>query len=376
MNVMQVVESLNPEAGGPARSVPSLGEAIQRVGADVQLYVNNKEMDSASDRVTQTISLPINPIRKLNATVQELREQQANNLLIHNHGIWLPLNHHACVTAKRFNIPLIISPRGMLEPWALSYRSWKKTIAWHLYQRRDLQAATVLHATSKQEAKNIQSLGFHLPIAMIPNGVNIPDLLKPPKQDQKLKTALFLSRVHPKKGLINLVHAWAKVCPANWRVIIAGPDESGHRAEVEQVIKQLGLTNIFKCIGSVKDQDKWELYSQSDLFILPTYSENFGIVIAEALACGTPVITTKGAPWAELDEHKCGWWIDIGIDPLQKAISEAVHLSVEERQNMGKRGQKLIKKKYSWNQIGHSMLAVYSWMLDTDTPPACMIIDK
>ncbi len=376
MNVMHVVESLDPAAGGPARSVPSLGEAIHKTGTNVQLYVNNKEGDAGQGRETKSTFLPIMPIRELGRTVQRSSESQADNLLIHNHGIWLPLNHYACITAKRFSIPLIISPRGMLEPWARSYRSLKKILAWYLYQRRDLRTAAVLHATSEQEAVNLQALGFHLPVAVIANGVDIPIPLEPHRESRGKKTVLFLSRVHPIKGIVNLVRAWAEIRPDDWQVVIAGPDEAGHRAEVEQELERQGLTDTFVFIGSVSDQDKWQLYNSADLFVLPSHSENFGIVIAEALAAGVPVITTRATPWEELEAHNCGWWIDIGVEPLATALKEAITLSAEERRAMGRRGSQLVEQNYSWDTIGKEMVAVYEWVLRGGEVPGCVVTDS
>ncbi|MEA2113924.1 MAG: glycosyltransferase, partial [Thermodesulfobacteriota bacterium] len=274
-----------------------------------------------------------------------------------------------------FDVPLVISPRGMLEPWARSYRSFKKTIAWYLYQRRDLQAAAVLHATSQQEAENLQALGLSIPIAVIPNGVDLPDIPVPGTRKSKTKTALFLSRVHPIKGLVNLVQAWATIRPAGWQMLIAGPDEGGHQAEVEQEIIRQGLTDTFKFIGPVADEDKWELYRSSDLFVLPTFSENFGIVIAEALASEVPVITTRGTPWQELETHNCGWWVDIGVEPLAKALEETINLSPEERQAMGRRGRLLVAQNYSWDKIGQEMVAVYEWVLRGGEVPECVVTD-
>jgi len=368
------VASLDPSTGGPARSIPSLGEALSKAAIDIQLFINNKEGKS-QDRKTTPTSFSVNPINKLDVTVRELQKGKLNKTLIHNHGLWLPINHHTCVIARRFNIPLVISPRGMLEPWARSYKSWKKTIAWYLYQHRDLQRAAVLHATSEQEAANLKLLELRIPIAVIPNGVDIPELPEESVKKGKIKTALFLSRVHPKKGLINLVRAWGKVHPAGWQVVIAGPDEGGYQADVEKEIQRHGLTDGFIFIGSVSDQEKWQHYSSADLFVLPTHSENFGIVIAEALASGTPVITTKGTPWQELETHKCGWWIDIGVEPLAKALEEAINLSPEERQAMGQRGRCLVEQNYSWDKIGQEMVAVYQWVLRGGGIPECVMMN-
>jgi len=374
-NVAMTVASLDPNTGGPARSVPCLGEAIQKVGPQVHLFVNNKEAETwQGNRNGVPAFLSIKSINKLDATV---KQSKSRTTLIHSHGIWLPFNHYVSVIAQRYNVPLVISPRGMLEPWARNYRSWKKMLAWYLYQRRDLKAASVFHATSEQEAKNLQLLGLHIPIAIIPNAVDIPALSsKDGNKRKNIKTALFLSRIHPKKGLIDLVRAWARIRPAGWQVVIAGPDEKGHQGEVEQEIQRHELTDTFNFIGPVNDLDKWTLYTSADLFILPSYSENFGVVVAEALASRLPVITTKGAPWADLEEHNCGWWIDIGVEPLVEALKKAMNLSTEERLTMGQNGRRLVEQDYSWDKIGKKMLSVYDWVLGGGAAPDCVIIDS
>lgn len=376
MNICHVVESLDPAAGGPARSVPSLGAAVHEAGANVQLYINKKSGQNEAGQATAKNHLPVYPIQQLNKAVQAFSATKQKNTIIHSHGIWLPLNHHASVTAKRRTVPLIISPRGMLEPWARSYRSWKKAIAWNLYQRRDLGAASVLHATSVQEAKNLQALGLNIPIVIIANGVDAHAKAETVEHRNNQKTALFLSRIHPIKGLINLVRAWAEVRPDNWQVIVAGPDEDGYQKEVEHELQRYTLSDAFKFIGSVSDQDKWQHYASADLFILPSHSENFGIVVAEALASGTPVITTTGTPWEELKIHSCGWWIDIGVAPLAEAIRQATQLPPEERRVMGLRGRALIKQNYSWDTIGKEMFSVYEWMIRGGTPPNCIFDHK
>ncbi len=171
-------------------------------------------------------------------------------------------------------------------------------MAWYLYQYRDLKRAAAIHVTSTLEANNIKKMNIRRPIAMVPNGTDIPhEICSHKKSKNENRIALCLCRIHPKKGLINLINAWSKVMPSGWKVIIAGPDESNHRNQVQKEIRRLELSDTISVEGEVPDSKKWKLYNNSDLFILPSYSENFGIVVAEALACGLPVITTKGTPW-------------------------------------------------------------------------------
>ena len=181
-----------------------------------------------------------------------------------------------------------------------------------------------------------------------------------------------MSRLHPKKGLLNLIEALAISLPDSWEVIIAGPDEENHRHEVECAVRRTQLTNKVTFLGPVDDGKKWAIYQSADLFVLPSFSENFGIVVAEALASGVPVITTIGTPWQELETHNCGWWIDIGVEPLAEALQIAMSLTDEERLRMGQNGRRLIEQKYNWSDVADKMITVYQWVLGQGSKPNCI----
>ncbi|GAG43150.1 unnamed protein product, partial [marine sediment metagenome] len=209
-----------------------------------------------------------------------------------------------------------MSTRGMLEPWAIRHKRWKKRLAWWLYQRRDLMRAACLHATAPSEAHNIRALGLGVPICMIPNGVDLPEIdpmagggrYEGPGHEGH-KVALFLGRIHPKKGLPMLIEAWARIRPPNWVLWIAGPDESDHQTELAQRVVAASLSQVVLFLGPLDDPKKRSALLNANLLILPTHSENFGMVIAESLAHGLPVLTTTGAPWSMLPERGCGWWV-------------------------------------------------------------------
>ena len=291
----------------------------------------------------------------------------------------MPGNHYVAITARKFRIPLVIHPRGMLEPWALQYRGWKKHLALWLYQRQDLETATLLFATAEQEAQGIRRLGLRQPIAVIPNGVKLAVPQRNGVLDERLqrspRTALFLSRIHPIKGLLNLVEAWGRVRPANWRLCLAGPDEGGHLTVVMRRVRELGLETAVEFVGEVEGDTKTALFANAELFILPTFSENFGVVVAEALACGVPVITTKGAPWKGLLTHRCGWWIDIGVEPLVAALREATALPPDTLRDMGRRGRAYVEQHFGWPGIAQQMLSVYRWVLGQGDRPDCIALD-
>lgn len=297
--------------------------------------------------------------------------------VVHTHGLWEPVGHWAARWALRHRVPLVMQPHGMLEPWALGHKARKKRIGMALFQRNDLDAARVLIATSSQEYENIRKLGLRQPVAVIPNGVDLAASQRvgnePPRRPERVRSVLFLSRIHPIKGLLNLMHAWARLAPRGWHLRIAGPDEGGHLAEVMALAERLGIAESVAFVGEVDGERKSETYRDADLFVLPTFSENFGVVVAEALAHGLPVITTRGAPWADLEAERCGWWIDIGVEPLVDALREVMALGDDERRAMGERGREYVRR-YDWSAIARDTVAVYAWVLGRRPRPDCVAL--
>lgn len=308
---------------------------------------------------------------------QAVRHVIANDSpdIVHDHGLWLPLHGAVALAARQQGVPLVLSPKGMAMPWALRYKRWKKRLTWWAYQRWIMRQAVLLHATSAAEVEAFRALGLTQPIAMVPYGVDIPGTLPVPQQNAG-RTALFLSRLHPKKGLPVLLDAWATLQPTGWRLVLVGPDERGHRAALEEQVRTLGLQQNVQFEGPVPDAEKWQWYADADLFILPTYSENFGIVVPEALAAGTPALTTTGAPWQDLETHGCGWWVEPTMGAIQSALGEALACSDQDRAAMGQRGRHLVEEKYTWASVGEQMVAVYEWLLGRRSRPPCVQLNE
>ncbi len=295
--------------------------------------------------------------------------------VVHNHGVWLPTNRTASLVASRAGSPLVVSPKGMLSEWALGEGRMKKRLAWAAYQRRALARAAAFSVTAEAEAEDVRRLGLRLPVAVIPHGVVSPSpgALVPRDEPGGERTALFLSRVHPKKGLPDLIAAWTEVRPAGWRLQIVGPGDPSHEAEVRGLVRQRRFEAEVSFVGEVDDVQKWALYGAADLFVLPTLSENFGIVVAEALAAGTPVLTTQAAPWQALQDHGCGWWVAPGAGPVGAALAEATAMPGDELRRMGERGRAYVESDLSWARSARDHLALYRWLLGRGDRPACVL---
>ena len=283
--------------------------------------------------------------------------------LVHLHGLWNLGLHKVVNVARRCKVPYVFSPRGMLDPWALSIKKWKKRLGMILYQSGDLRHAAAFHATAHAEACHIRKAGFDQKCIVAPNAVELPVTMPERNVDCREKTALFLSRLHPGKGLLTLAEAWARVRPMGWRLKVVGPDSYGHKNAVVARLRQLGIVGEWEFVGALDDVSKWVAYRSADLLVHPSVSENFGITIAEGLAAELPVITTKGTPWQELEERKCGWWIDIGVEPLAAALKKAMSLSDAERHEMGVHGRALVEEKYTWDAVVNSLIVGYKSLL-------------
>lgn len=378
--IVHTIKDISHERGGMPVAVLGLLQAIGNQTKTVSLKLVASQGAQPLLNPNQSCpsfewqAIPESTSHSLRCWLRQIRQETAAKqpCLLHDHGIWLLHNHSIAKNARCFKIPRVVSVHGMLEPWAWQYKAWKKRTAWMLFQHHDLITAQVLHATSESEAAHIRELCPRVPVAVIPLGVEVsPQNTQPAPSKQRI--VLFLSRIHPKKGLLNLIDAWHQLQPHGWKLMIVGPDENGHKSLVEKKVRSLQLDSSVQFQDAVSGEAKWELYRKASLFVLPTLSENFGIVVAEALACGTPVITTKGAPWSDLDTYQCGWWIDTGISPLVEALQRAMTLSQEELNTMGYRGKLLVESKYSWNRTAEQMVNLYLWILGYEKKPLCVV---
>lgn len=293
--------------------------------------------------------------------------------VFHTNCCWLPLSAMTAMWAKSQGYKVVYTPHGMLEPYSISRFYWRKKFpAIILYQRKGVALCDVVHATAESEKENLLKLGWNKRVAVIPNCVKIDEI--PFKYGNseynddlfhRHKTVLFLSRVHPKKGLDILIEAVARLKNrfAGYKFVIAGDGEPSYIDDLKDFANKKGVGDFFDFIGPVYGAEKWELYDKADLFVLPTHSENFGIVVAEALASGVPVITTKGTPWKELEVNKCGWWTEISVEGIVKALADFLNATDVELQQMGKNGRALIEHSFGSQAVARQFVSLYNQVI-------------
>ena len=304
-------------------------------------------------------------VQRLTGSASEALDRFGQPDVLHDNGMWLRHNHRLAQLATTRGIPRIVSTRGMLEPWAMNHKRLKKRLAWWLYQRRDLKQARCHHTTAEAEAANVRRLGLGVPVRVIPNGVDVPRVDRSTRSTQlgketsRKRTALFLGRIYPVKGLPMLVEAWARVRPPSWCLQIVGPDEAGHRAEVERAVSAASLSDVICFVGPLDGDAKQSALLNADLFVLPTHSESFGVVVGEALAHGLPVLTTTGAPWPMLIERGCGWRVDPTVDGLAEGLRQATALDSETLQAMGAKGRELVETEFRWDRVAKQFATIY-----------------
>jgi glycosyltransferase involved in cell wall biosynthesis len=388
LRALHVVAGLDEADGGPSYSIPALCQSLARYGADIRLFsVKGRDLWLGDDRVSEYSErrfvqncgrVPI--ARKLRWSAElgaALKRVGPDIDVIHDHGVWLMPNVQAGRAAIRSGRPLVVSPRGMFGAAALQFSRNIKRVFWAIAQGPTVRDAACFHATSEQEYHEIRAFGLSNPVAVIPNGIDVPNAAPVAPEEGPERIVLSLGRLHPKKGLDGLIRAWAAIERAypDWRLRIVGPGEQGHGETLRALVTELGAVRI-TVEDAIYGDAKMAAYRQADLFVLPSLNENFGLTVAEALAAGTPVISTKGAPWSGLVSEKCGWWIDHGVEPLAAALAEAMSSPRRLLDEMGARGREWMRRDFSWSRAAGDMLAVYRWLARGAQPPGVVRFDS
>lgn len=310
-----------------------------------------------------------------------LRGEAAPDLL-HLHGLWAYPSLAALRWGAATGRPRLVSPHGMLEPWALSRSAWKKRLARLLYEGRNLAGAACLHAVTPAELASIRAFGLRAPVAVIPNGVELPPMspLPPPPTWRRdlpdgAKALLFLGRLHPKKGLAELVEGWGRLSPEQrlgWHLVIAGWDEAGLVPSLLARAQELGIGPSVHAIGPQLGAEKAATLAHADAFILPSHSEGMPMAVLEAWAYGLPVVMT---PACNLPEGFAAG-AALATEPEPAAIARTLQallaLPEPERRALGEVGRRLAAERFAWPAAAAAMAATYRWLLGGGPPPACV----
>jgi len=383
MHAVHVIAGLRATDGGPTYSVPRLCRALAAAGAKVDLMTvsENTEQDRTDGNYRERrfawdgANLPlVRAVRRSSTLARSLRKEAHSADVVHDHGLWLLPNVYAGRAAERAGRPLIVAPRGMLSPTALSFSRLKKRLFWQVLQKSAVVRAACFHATSDQEYQEIRAFGFRQPVAIVPNGIDIePVLSRGAAIPLAARTVLSLGRMHPKKGLDTLLAAWSKVEDAHpdCRLRIVGPSENGYDAKLRAQAAELNLSRV-SIEGPVYGSEKSRAYADADIFVLSTLNDNFALTVAEALAAGVPVIATKGAPWQGLVEQGCGWWVDQGAQSLAAALSGALATPRDRLIAMGEKGRTWMQRDFSWEKVASDMLCVYQWLTHGGVHPSAL----
>ena len=380
MHIVHTVSSVSSEAAGTSYVVPRLCQTLAELGNEVDL-LSLGTPGAAVDENYKHTSFQVNfdsvaLFQKLGiSSAMRSALLKSDGEIFHSHGLWMMPNIYPAQVSRKSNRPFVLSPHGMLAPKALEISKNRKRVFGTVFQRQALRTTTVFHATSELEFESIRAFGLSQPVAIIPNGVDIPEAGHAGRGKAR-KTVLYLGRIHPIKNLETLLAAWKTIQHDHddWSLTICGTGEPDYIQQLQQLMTTLKLDRAV-ISDPVYGSAKQVLYEQAELYVLPSKSENFAMTVAESLACGTPVISTKGAPWAGLESNGCGWWVDHGVEPMVTVLQNAMSLSAKHRQAMGHRGRDWMAADFSWEAISRQMLEVYQWAIAGGNPPESIRLD-
>ncbi len=372
MNVT-VLSTSSRKAGGLFYSVRWLSKALASPDCQLKLLSPIDEYSEEDLGVWEPLSVELYPTFGPINTSFKLRKRLAESGadLIHLHGIWMDNQWAALQHQKKNGTAVVVSPRGMLDPWALKNAAWKKNLAGKLFAREALEKASCIHSLCKSETESIRALGLKTPVAQIPNGVEVPELGERKKEDRAQKEILFLGRIHPKKGLKELLHAWSNVS-GNWKLLIAGWDDGGHEDGLKTLAQELKISDSVEFIGSQYGEEKQQLLQRVDAFILPSFSEGLPMSVLEAWSYELPVVMTDFCNIPEGFEADAAVRVEPEAESIAKGLEQFTAMPYDELIAMGLRGRKLVEQKFTWSKIAEEMAQVYAWCLNGGTPPDCM----
>ena len=386
MKILMVIPALGNVYGGPSNSVVQLAEALGNGGVHLDLVTTNANGKTSLDVPLQTwIDRPNYRVRYFPAwNVGDYKISRSFDRWISHHILDYDIAHTNAIfspsmlsvyrACQKHDIPYIITPRGMLEPWALSYKAWKKRIYYQLLEKPALNRASAIHLLASSELNGVKSLNLKPSLFVIPNGIRESDFSQAVTADifyqnfpetQGKTLILFLGRIDPKKGLDLLAPAFAKVCDrfSNTHLVVAGPDNIGFLPTVRNDFHEAGCLESVTFTGMLDRTLKYSALAAATLYIAPSYSEGFSISVLEGMASGLPCILSTGCNFPEAGVEGAARIVNLDAEEIARALIECLK-NPQQAKEMGDRARNLILERYTWNQISANLINVYGAIID------------
>lgn len=382
MKVLHIIPTLSPEHGGPSESVWRLVNGLhQHRLADVSLWTTDVDTSVKYTDQCQKQFPNVEFFHGMRQPVKEFSMEFTTHLmkhakqfdLVHIHSVFNYISLVSASVCLRAKVPYVISPRGMFQPWSLKQKEIAKKLYRFVFLDRHVRGSRGLHATSDLEIESLRREYPSTPMVEIPNP--LPQLQaadRRPFLDQfpefhNKRILLYLSRIHPKKGVSELLEAWRRVTDDHpeWHLVLVGPGQHANVRRMQTSIMRLNLNQRVSWLGPLFGAARDEAFKAAELFIQPSFQENFGNSIAEALASGCPVITTRETPWKILEEKQWGWWVPMNVESLTTTLREALKLTPEELGARGQAGKAWIETECSVEAVSRRMAEWYGQILST-----------
>jgi len=392
LNVSMLAPYISRRAGGLMDSVKNLSRFLENEH-DIKVDVISVEDEFSTEDRVRWGDLSLHLVAPKYARFRyapELSHRLASLMpdLVHTHGIWTYLSVATVGWSKSndgiTSRPYLVSTHGMLDPWALHNSRWKKIMAAFVFERRHLENAACIHAVNNAEAAAIRTFGLRNPICVIPNGIevranNAADRVPPWAADMvgSRKVLLYLGRLHPKKGLSILLRGWKEASKREkgWVLVIAGWDQGGHRGELEQLVRELKITDSVQFAGPLFGEERETAYQNANAFILPSLSEGQPLVVLEAWSHARAVLMTPECNLPEGFQKRAAIRMNTTVEGAAEGLRRLFALDGPALQEMGRRGHDLVIANFSWPQIASQMFAVYNWLLGRSAVPDCVLLD-
>lgn len=373
MKILQTISSLSAKSGGPSTCTLDLLNGLYDINAEVDLLTISTE-DILGKGNLWLKEVPNDCKTPLEISKNIKRELEKSDYdLYHANALWSYSSHITCKMARKKNKPFIISPHGMLYPTALSIKAWKKIPMLKLWFYKDIMQASCLHTTCMQEAEYCRQFGYKGPIAVIPNAVVFPEGVELKDESLELRDSQgrrqigYLGRLHPIKKVENVLYSLSHVDEDTRKNMISfhimGKYDDQYEQWLKDEVRRLHLEDCVDFVGFVSGKEKYDRLSKLSALMVPSAQENFGMIVPEALICGTPVYASLGTPWGELNECNAGWWQDNSPETIAKVILDILSKSDAELRAMGANGRKLMEEKYEQHKVATMMKQLYEWIV-------------